>query len=166
MATGISTTDPGGIDLAASEKSTQLAGLSRAQSALMGSDDERQRSAAIEPAGKILLSDRPTFRWSRLTGASGYTVEVYDEKFNQVTISPMVTGTSWTSPRLQRGQVFSWQVKAIKDGQEFLAPRPPAPQAKFQDCRSSQSGRYCTRHARTPFIASASWTRLRTCGTS
>jgi hypothetical protein len=111
------------------EKSPQLAGLSRSHSSLMGSDREGQSFAVIDPAGKIVLNDRPTLRWSRLMGASGYIVEIYDERFTPVITSPIVT---WTSPPLQRGQVFSWQVKAIKDGQESLAPRPPAPQAKFR----------------------------------
>jgi hypothetical protein len=80
-----------------------------------------------------MLSDRPTFRWSQLDGASGYVVEVYDEKFNLAAASPQLTGNSWTLTQpLKRGGVYSWQVKAIKDGQEFRSPRPPAPQAKFR----------------------------------
>ena len=145
------------------EKSQQLAGLSRAQGKLMGSDDEKQRFAAIEPAGKIILSDRPTFRWSRLTGASGYIVEVYDEKFSQVTISPMVTGTSWTSTRLQRGRVFSWQVKAIKDGQEFLAPRPPAPQARFMivdQARAAEIARVTREHPSSHLLLGLVYARV------
>jgi hypothetical protein len=114
------------------ERSPQLAGLSRSHSSLMGSDREGQSFAVIDPAGKIVLNDRPTLRWSRLMGASGYIVEIYDERFTPVITSPIVTNVTWTSPPLQRGQVFSWQVKAIKDGQESLAPRPPAPQAKFR----------------------------------
>ena len=98
----------------------------------MGGDDPSKRFAVTEPAGRIILTDRPTFRWSRLSGATGYVVEVYDEKFSSVITSPVLTAVSWTSPPLTRGQLYSWQVKAIKEGQEFLAPRPPAPQAKFR----------------------------------
>jgi hypothetical protein len=36
------------------------------------------------------------------------------------------------SQPLARGEVYSWQVKATKDGQEVTSPRPPAPQAKFR----------------------------------
>jgi len=44
-----------------------------------------------------------------------------------------VEGTAWTvTPPLARGQSYSWQVKAIKDGQQFQAPKPPAPQARFR----------------------------------
>jgi hypothetical protein len=98
----------------------------------MGGDDEGHRFAVIEPAGKVLLGDQPTFRWSKLDGATGYVVEVYDARFNPAATSPALTTASWTAPPLARGQVYSWQVKAIKDGQEFIAPRPPAPQAKFR----------------------------------
>ncbi|MGE0127283.1 MAG: zf-HC2 domain-containing protein [Blastocatellales bacterium] len=114
------------------ERSPLLAGLSRPGSSLMGGDDQGPRFAVIEPAGKITMTNRPTFRWSKLNGATGYIVEVYDAQFNPAASSPVLTTASWTPPPLARGQVYSWQVKAIRDGQEFIAPRPPAPQAKFR----------------------------------
>ena len=114
------------------ERSPLLASLSRPGSSLMGGDDEGRRFAVIEPAGKVTLTDRPTFRWSKLDGATGYVVEVYDAQFNPAASSPLLTGASWTSPPLARGQVYSWQVRAIRDGKEFIAPRPPAPQARFR----------------------------------
>jgi hypothetical protein len=114
------------------ERSPPLEGLNRPGSSLMGGDDEGRRFAIIDPAGKVVLSDRPTFRWSRLDGATGYVVEVYDAQFNRAASSQLLTSNSWTAPRLARGQVYSWQVKAIRDGQEFTAPRPPAPQAKLR----------------------------------
>ena len=46
---------------------------------------------------------------------------------------PQITDHSWTAPQsLKRGAIYYWLVKSIKDGQEFKAPRPPAPQAKFR----------------------------------
>ena len=115
------------------EKSSLLQGLARPASSLMGGDEQGNQFSVSEPVGKVILSDRPTFRWSPLGGATGYVVEVYDEKFNLVATSPQLTGNSWTAPQpLTRGETYSWQVKAIKDGQEFKAPRPPAPQAKFR----------------------------------
>jgi hypothetical protein len=68
-----------------------------------------------------------------MEGATGYVVEVYDEHFKLVSSSPQVTNLQWaTTQALPRGHVYSWQVKAIKDGQETTSPRPPAPQAKFR----------------------------------
>ena len=115
------------------ENSPLLKGLARRSSSLMSSDKQGNPFSVLEPVGRVLLSDRPTFRWSRLDGATGYIVEVYDEKFNLVVTSPQLTAHSWSAPQpLKRGGVYGWQVKAIKEGQEFTSPRPPAPQAKFR----------------------------------
>ena len=113
------------------ERSSELQGLTRPPSSLMGSDNGQNSFAVLEPLGVVLLTNTPTFVWSPLEGATGYVVEVYDEKFNPVISSPQLTDREWTT-LLQRGKVYSWQVKAIKDGQEITSPRPPAPQAKFR----------------------------------
>ena len=113
------------------ERSSQLQGLARPSSTLMGSDNQSPQFSVIEPVGKVVLSNQPSFRWSALEGASAYVVEVYDGEFKLVASSPQLTGRSWTTS-LARGKVYSWQVKAIKDGQEVTSPRPPAPQAKFR----------------------------------
>lgn len=114
------------------ERSSQLNGLVRPSSALMSGDKERNAFSVIEPVGKVLLADHPTFRWSPMEGATSYVVEVYDSKFNLVATSPQLTSRSWTAPALARGQIYTWQVKATKDGEEFISPRPPAPQARFR----------------------------------
>jgi hypothetical protein len=113
------------------EKSSQLQALTRPPSSLMSSDNQKDQFSVLEPAGNVLLTDKPAFRWSVLEGATGYVVEVYDARFNLVTSSPQLSNPSWTTT-LPRGNVYSWQVKAIKDGQEITSPRPPAPQAKFR----------------------------------
>ncbi len=114
-------------------KSSLLVGLNRPGSSLMGSDEQGNKFSVIEPIGKVINSDRPTLRWSKLAGATGYVVEGYDEKFNLVATSPQLTGNSWTPLQpLKRGEIYSWQVKALKDGREIISPRPPAPQAKFR----------------------------------
>jgi hypothetical protein len=113
-------------------RSPLLAGLSRPGSSLMGADDAGRRFAIIEPAGKVLLADRPAFKWTSLDDAEGYVVEVYDLQFKLVSSSPLLKGLSWTAPQLARGQVYSWQVKASRGGQDFIAPRPSAPQARFR----------------------------------
>jgi hypothetical protein len=115
------------------DRSSQLEGLIRPPSSLMSPDKEKGRFSVIEPVGKVLLTNQPTFRWSPMEGASGYIVEVYDNKFNLMVTSPQLTKLSWTPPQsLGRGKVYAWQVKAIKDGQEFTSPHPPAPQASFR----------------------------------
>jgi len=115
------------------DKSSQLQGLSRASSSLMSSDNQKQEFSLIEPVGSVLMTNRPTLRWSRLEGATGYVVEVYDDQFKVAASSPPISNLSWTtSPALPDGKIYSWQVKAMKDGQEITSPRPPAPQARFR----------------------------------
>ena len=113
------------------ERSSQLQGLTRPPSTLMGSNNQPREFAVIEPVGEVLLSNRPSFRWSAMEGATAYVVEVYDEQFKLVASSPQLTERTWTTS-LARGKVYSWQVKATKDGEEVTAPHPPAPQAKFR----------------------------------
>ena len=115
------------------ERSSQLQGLTRPGSLLMGSDNQAREFSVLEPVGSVSLSDRPAFRWSAMEGATGYMVEVYDDQFKLAASSSQLTTRSWTMQQpLPRGKVYSWQVKAIKDGQEVTSPRPPAPQAKFR----------------------------------
>lgn len=115
------------------ERSPQLKGLARPGSSLMSSEAGGDEFSVLDPVGSVLLNDRPTFRWSALDGAGSYVVEVYDEAFNLVASSPQLTARSWAAPQtLPRGKVYSWQVKAVKDGEEVKSPRPPAPQARFR----------------------------------
>src|SRR5262245_25054331 len=116
------------------EKSPLLAGLVRYDSLLRkGGDNQGAWFSVSAPVGKVMLSDRPTFRWSPLEGATGYIVEVYDDKPNQITISSKLTDTTWTAPQsLKRGGIYSWQVTASKGGEEIISPHPPAPLAKFR----------------------------------
>jgi anti-sigma factor RsiW len=118
------------------EKSQLLAGLTRLEdSPVRGRDDQDGKFSTIKPVGTVILSDRPTFRWSRLDGAASYVVEVYyDDDFTQATASSQLIDNSWTAPKsLPRGRIYTWQVKAIKDdGQTFISPPPDQPVAKFR----------------------------------
>jgi hypothetical protein len=113
------------------ERSTALQGLTRSPSSLMGSGDPNSQFSVVGPVGDVLLTNQPTFRWKAMEGANGYVVEIYDPQFKLVASSPQLTDLSW-STTLARGNVYSWQVKAIKEGEEVTSPRPPAPQAKFR----------------------------------
>jgi anti-sigma factor RsiW len=116
------------------ERSPLLAGLTQPESAPRGDGGARRGEfSVIGPVGVVTLSDHPTFRWSRLDGATGYVVEVYDERFDLAANSPQVIDTSWTSPQsFKRGGIYYWQVKAVKDRLEFKSPSWGAPQAKFR----------------------------------
>jgi anti-sigma factor RsiW len=117
------------------EKSQLLAGLTRpGDSQIRARDNQGGEFSTIKPVGTVILSDRPTFHWSRLDGAMGYVVEVYDDDFTKAATSTQLIDNSWTVPKsLPRGRIYIWQVKAIKDGQkEFLSPRPNKMMAKFR----------------------------------
>jgi hypothetical protein len=116
------------------ETSRLLAGLNPSGGAPRGAGTATQAGlSVVEPVGVVTLSDRPTFRWSRLDGSTSYVVEVYDELFILAAASPQITGLSWTATKsLRRGGIYYWQVKAAKDGREFKAPSRGAPQAKFR----------------------------------
>ena len=123
------------------EKSPLLAGLVRPDSLLRkGGDSRGVRFSVIAPVGIVMLSDRPTFRWSPLEGATSYIVDVYDDKLRQIVTSSQLSDTSWTAPQsLKRGGIYSWQVTAVKGGEEILSPRPPAPPAKFRILDEAQA---------------------------
>jgi hypothetical protein len=116
------------------EKPPLLAGLVLSDSLLRKGGANRDVSFSVRaPVGIVMLSDRPTFRWSPLEGATGYVVEIYDDKLRQIIISPQLADTSWTATQsLKRGGIYSWQVTAIKGGEDIVSPRPPAPPAKFR----------------------------------
>jgi hypothetical protein len=96
-------------------------------------DDPDGEFPMIKPLRTVILSDRPTFRWSRLGGAASYIVEVYDDEFTKVATSSQLVDNSWTASRsLPRGKTYTWQVKAVKDGREFISPSPGEPEAIFR----------------------------------
>lgn len=94
----------------------------------------------VSPVGEVVRVDRPTFRWLPLEGASGYKVTVADAELNEVAVSHQLTATEWVTPEpLKPGAIYSWQVTAIKDGQEVTSPVLPAPQAKFKVLGQAES---------------------------
>ncbi|MEO7969985.1 MAG: zf-HC2 domain-containing protein [bacterium] len=109
-----------------------LSGLSGQPGKLRGEGDDAAFTL-LGPIKVVTLSDKPTLRWNKLNGATSYKAAIYDSGFILVTASPELTASEWTPPgALTRGEVYSWRVTAIKDGQEIKSPVPPAPEAKFK----------------------------------
>jgi len=87
----------------------------------------------LSPMAMVVKSLKPTFHWLPLAGATGYTVTISDSDRSQVASSSTLTDTTWTVPAsLKRGQIYYWQVAAIKDGHEIISPSPWEQRAKFK----------------------------------
>ncbi len=106
--------------------------MSGSQSIDLSRGPEGESFALLRPVGTVTLSNRPTFSWQPLAGATSYQVHVLDTDFNVVAESGPITAASWSSPlALKRGVVYLWQVSAVKDGKVISAPAAPAPEARF-----------------------------------
>ena len=113
--------------------SPALTGWYAGASNVRGGPDAQADFAPVAPTNVVVESDRPEFRWRALDAAQDYTVTVYDSNSRQVATSGPVTGTAWTTPTpLARGDTYSWQISALKDGQNVISPKPPLPEARFK----------------------------------
>ena len=92
----------------------------------------------LGPSGTVIATDHPNLRWQALSGATSYTVSVFDADFNRVTRSAPQAATQWTSTRLRRGMIYSWEVVAVRNGQEVRSPAAPAPRAQFKLLEAEQ----------------------------
>ena len=64
----------------------------------------------VSPIAKMLITDRPTLKWSAVDQADSYRVQVYDDQDN-VIFTQTTDQTSLTLPKLlARGRVYKWQV--------------------------------------------------------
>jgi hypothetical protein len=115
------------------EVSPGLRDLAESSRSLRGGLEERNTLQLLAPVGSVIESDRPTFRWRALEGAGDYTVRIYDSNLRDVESSGPLAGAEWTVPRpLERGVTYSWQIRAVKDGETVISPKPPAPEARFR----------------------------------
>lgn len=107
--------------------------LSESNGRLRGGSEGQDTILQLAPAGVVLESDRPVFRWRALEGASEYFVTVHDAKLRQVENSGPVAGTEWSIPRpLARGETYSWQIRSVLNGKTVISPKPPAPETRFR----------------------------------
>ncbi len=110
-----------------------LGSLIARRGVLLGSPDETRTFEIGAPAGTAVLTDRPTFRWQAVEGASRYVVSVFDADFRKVAESPHLTTPLWQPEQpLARDRIYNWQVTATAGGTTFRSPVPPAPEARFQ----------------------------------
>jgi hypothetical protein len=114
--------------------------MSGGQSVDLASGPGGAAFALLRPVGTATSSNRPTFHWQPLAGATSYQVYVLDTDFKVVAESGPVTATSWSPPTaLKRGVVYLWQVSAAKDGAVITAPGAAAPEARFKILTASKA---------------------------
>jgi hypothetical protein len=94
----------------------------REKSSLRG-ESNGEKNVIISPDAQAERSLRPTFRWRKFAAAGeSYIVTIYDEKFNQISVSPNLRDTKWQSNvPLERGKFYKWQVKTATSSESFAA---------------------------------------------
>ena len=88
----------------------------------------------LSPGREVLLSDRPSFAWEKLAGASSYRVIIGDLTGHEIAKSEELSAdqTTWTPTKpLKRGEIYTWEVEAILDGKKVHAPGTSQTQMKF-----------------------------------
>lgn len=94
--------------------------------------------ALLSPAGAVVASRRPTFRWRPLNGATSYQITITDPAagYREVVSSPQLQGRKWTADRpLERGRVYTWQITARAGDGEVKSP-----EAKFKVLAPAAAG--------------------------
>jgi len=100
---------------------------------LMGGGAGSESFALVSPVGVVVEEDRPTLHWKPLKGATSYTVTISDSGYREVASAASINRTNWTlDRRLKRGELYWWQVTALKNGEEIKAPGRPGVLARFQ----------------------------------
>ena len=118
--------------------------------ALMDPTARENTFGLLGPSGTVIATDHPKLRWQALAGATSYTVSVFDADFNRVTRSAPQTATQWTTPTLRRGLIYSWEVTAVRDGQEVRSPVAPEPRAQFKILEAEQLRELANLKKRSP----------------
>lgn len=93
---------------------------------------ESADAARLSPAGIVVATARPRFRWAAANGHATYVVTVFDGS-SEVTTSEALTTAEWTPPSdLPSDRTLAWQVDATSGAKHFIMPAPPAPPALFR----------------------------------
>ena len=122
-------------------KSEVLDQLTDRSSSLRGRG-ETESFSLISPASKVIVEDRPVFRWERFPRAENYRVYVTDSVGKVVvksdSLEPIVTHWTADTP-LKRDEIYSWSVVALVDGKEIVSPNASASEVRFKVLSSSDN---------------------------
>lgn len=113
------------------EKPVILASLVR-EGGVLRSGEPARTFRLEEPAGTVVLEDRPRFRWTAAPDATSYDVAVVNAERGNIAASGSTSSTGWQPPvALQRGRTYSWQVTAHVGETTVVAPGPSGAEALF-----------------------------------
>jgi hypothetical protein len=116
------------------EVANVLRNLSGESGGLRGDNSAGTQFRLLYPVRRVIIEDRPVFKWESLSGATTYRVYVLDANGNQVAQSEELSSsqTQWKPETpLRRGQILSWAVAALINGKEIVSPSASAPEMKF-----------------------------------
>lgn len=103
---------------------------------LAGPEDAANELRVVQPVGTAVRDRRPQFRWTSTAEASTYKVNVVEETSGALIASEELPPDSNTwEPReaLPAGEVYQWEVQALRDGAVIAnSPKPPQPEARFR----------------------------------
>ena len=142
------------------------ANLRPAPGTLAGTSPDSSSLRQLSPVGQVVRETRPILRWTPRDGASSYVIYLVATAKGASVLRQEVpaSATAWTpTAPLARGEIYEWQVEARHDG-ELLdrAPRPPAPEARFQmldQARAAELDQVEKRFARDPLILGTAYAR-------
>jgi hypothetical protein len=107
--------------------------LNTLSSTQLGDETKQNGFELISPVASAVLSLTPTLSWQSFPSAQSYQVQVFDLEYQPIQTSPVIHQTSWTvSTPLERGKLYTWQVKANLQTGTLVSPQAPAPEPRFQ----------------------------------
>jgi hypothetical protein len=111
----------------------------------VGGDETVAKSPLVYPAGTVVRSNQPTFRWQPVPGAKGYVVRLFTSDFRPIESSELLTGTQWTPKQAlsNDAKYYRWQVDAITSDErhpiEFKSRFIVLDEAKKQGLEAAES---------------------------
>lgn len=114
----------------------QIDALAASASALRAPGDAATATPSalrvVKPLATTVRTQRPTFEWTAIPGASSYRVRIANASLDPVAESPELKTTTWTPEApLPAGRVLMWQVEAQTPRGPIVAPAPPAAEARI-----------------------------------
>jgi hypothetical protein len=122
-----------------------LSELNGRASTLMGPPDAPEFHL-VAPLGTVVLDTQPMLRWTPIPGATTYIVTLQDQATGHTISSSPLARNEWVPDHpLTRGATYAWQVAGSVSGSaEVVAPRPPAPPARFRVLDSPAANQFQT----------------------